>query len=423
MDGDAGPIDATVGETSGPRRGDRTAPLRILTYTTLFPNAAQPVHGVFVENRLRHLCASGAVTAQVVAPVPWFPSSHPRFGGYATFAKVPREERRHDLQVRHPRYLVIPKIGMNLTPWTLYRSSLAAVRDVRASGFDFQLIDAHYFFPDGVAAVLLGRASGRPVTITARGTDINLIPQFPMARRMIRWAAAAADGLITVCQALKDELVSLGVPAEKVRVLRNGVDLDMFRPVDPAAVRDRLGLSPPVLLCVGGLIERKRHDLVIRALPRLPGATLMIAGEGPQSGALERLAVAEGVADRVRFLGAVPHQELRSYYSAADVLVLASSREGWANVLLEAMACGTPVVATRVWGAPEVVAAPEAGALVNDATPAAIAAAVQGLLNAPPRREATRAYAEGFGWGPTTAGQLDLFDSLIAGGPATDKMD
>ncbi|TVR80164.1 MAG: glycosyltransferase family 4 protein [Rhodospirillales bacterium] len=400
-----------VGGKGGGRGG---APLRILTYSTLFPNAAQPLHGVFVENRLRHLCAGGAVTAQVVAPVPWFPSGHPRFGTYAAFAKTPREEWRCGLHVRHPRYLVVPKVGMALTPLTLYRASVAALAEVRRDGFDFQVIDAHYFYPDGVAAAMLGRAFRRPVTITARGTDLNLIPRFPLARRMIRWAAGAADGLITVCQALKDELVSLGVPAQKVRVLRNGVDLDMFRPVDAATARNRLGLSPPVLLCVGGLIERKRHDLVIRALPRLPGTTLLIAGQGPEAEALERLAGVEGVADRVRFLGAIPHQELRNYYSAADVMVLASSREGWANVLLESMACGTPVVATHVWGAPEVVTAPEAGTLVAEASPNALADAIRSVLKSPPPRHATRAYAERFGWEPTTAGQLELFSDIIA---------
>lgn len=388
--------------------------MRILTFTTLYPNAAQPIHGVFVENRLQKLRDSGEVEMRVVAPVPWFPSASAIFGSYGTYAKVPREEDRKGVHLYHPRYLVIPKVGMNLTPYALYASSKPVVRRLIEKGYDFGLIDAHYFYPDGVAAMMLARAFGKPVTITARGTDINLIPRFPRARRLVRWAADGADGLITVCQALKDELVSLGVAPDKIRVLRNGVDLELFHPsASREDVKSSRGLASPILLSVGSLIERKRHDLVIRALTAIPQATLLIVGDGPEDKNLKTLAESEGVADRTRFLGAVPHQELASIYSAADVLVLASSREGWANVLLEAMACGTPVVATNVWGAPEVVTAPEAGVLVDEDTPAGIAEAVTRLLSAPPRREDTRAYAERFGWETTTAGQLDLFTSVL----------
>jgi glycosyltransferase involved in cell wall biosynthesis len=285
---------------------------------------------------------------------------------------------------------------------------------VLESGFAFDLIDAHYFYPDGVAAVLLGRHFGRPVTITARGTDINLIPHYALPRRLIQWAAQRAQGLAAVCQALKDEMVGLGVPAERIRVLRNGVDLALFAPGDRAAARRRLNVAGPVIASVGHLIARKGHDLVISAMAGLPDATLLIAGDGPERAALQALAERAGIAGRVRFLGRVGHEELPEVYRAADVLVLASSREGWANVLLEAMACGTPVVASNVWGTPEVVAAPEAGRLLPERSAAAIAACVRAVLSDPPSRAATRAYAERFGWEPTTQGQITLFGELLA---------
>jgi glycosyltransferase involved in cell wall biosynthesis len=402
------------------KAGDKAAapvagrPLRILTFTTLYPNAAQPAHGVFVENRLRHLVDGGGIEARVLAPVPWFPFAGAAFGAYGRFARVPRVERRHGLDVHHPRYPVVPKIGMSVTPATLYLTARRAAARLMADGFDVDLIDAHYVYPDGVAAVLLGRHLGRPVTVTARGTDINLIPRYALPRRMIRWAAGHADGLITVCQALKDELVALGVAADRVRVLRNGVDLDRFRPEDPARCRTELGLAAPVLLSVGGLIPRKGHDLVIRALAQVPAATLVIAGEGPERTALAGLAADLGLASRVRFVGRIDHDGLRRHYSAADALILASSREGWANVLLEAMACGTPVVASNVWGTPEVVAAPEAGVLVGERSADAIAAAVLALLAAPPGRARTRAYAERFSWDDTSRGQRQLFTEILA---------
>lgn len=388
-------------------------PLRLLTFSSLFPNAAQPVHGVFVENRLRHLIAGGAATAQVVAPVPWFPSANPRFGSWAAFAKAPRYEERRDLAIYHPRYPVIPKVGMTVAPLLMYLAVKPLVERLARENGGFDLIDAHYFYPDGVAAALLGRALDIPVVITARGTDLSLIPHYALPRRQILWAADRAAGLITVCAALKTPLVEMGVPSSKVRVLRNGVDLAQFHPADRDAARARLGLTGPTLLSVGWLIDRKGHDLIIRALPALPGVTLLIAGTGPLRQALEDLAQSLGVQDRVRFLGQVPHRELTGVYTAADALVLASSREGWANVLLESMACGTPVVASNVWGTSEAVTAPAAGVLMEDRTPEALAAAVKCLFAAPPDRADTRRYAEQFSWDATTQGQLDLFHEIL----------
>ncbi len=232
--------------------------LRILTFSTLYPNAAQPSHGVFVENRIRHLAASGAAQIEVVAPVPVFPLARRFMAEYAEAEKAPPRETRHGLTVRHPRYPLVPKASMLAAPLSLYLASRRSIEAVRRGGFDFDLIDAHYFYPDGIAAVMLGRLFGRPVTITARGTDINLIPDYRLPRRMIQWAARESAGMITVCAALKDGLVELGAQADKVRVLRNGVDLKTFRPVDRAAARATLGLTAPTLLSVGHLIPAQR---------------------------------------------------------------------------------------------------------------------------------------------------------------------
>jgi glycosyltransferase involved in cell wall biosynthesis len=389
-------------------------PVRLLTFTTLYPNAEQPHHGVFVENRLRHLLASGRAESRVVAPVPWFPLTSPRFGSYAIHARVPRTEDRHGISVDHPRYGLPPKIGMVPAPLLLYWGARRAVERLRRGGYDFDVIDAHYFYPDGVAAALLAREFRKPLVITARGTDINLVPRYAAPRRMIQWAAGQASAMITVCAALKTALSELGVPAERITVLRNGVDLQTFHPIDRVQARAGLGEAPAGLLLasVGHLIERKGHHHVIGALPDLPAARLVIAGTGPEKAALEGLATRLGVADRVRFLGHVPHEELAQLYSAADALLLASSREGWANVLLEAMACGTPVVASNIWGTPEVVAVPEAGRLMPELSATGVARAVADLLDAPPDRRATRLYAERFSWDETTAGQLSIFDRL-----------
>lgn len=385
----------------------------ILSITTLYPNAEQPTFGVFVENRLRRVAALEGVRLRVVAPVPWFPSRSERFGMYARYARVPRVEERAGIQITHPRYLAIPKVGMTAAPALLYAALLRHVSRSILPHFDLDLIDAHYFYPDGVAAALLARRLGKPLVITARGTDLNLLPQWRRVGSMIRWAAARADACITVSAALRDALTGLGVDRGKVHVLRNGVDLEVFQPVDQAAARRAWGVDGPAIASVGHLIERKGHDLVIGALPALPGVRLLIAGEGPERGRLEQLAARLHVADRVRFAGAVPHEQLAGLYSAADALVLASSREGWPNVVLEAMACGTPVVATRIWGTPEIVTHPDAGLLIDERTPQAVAAEVRRVLEQPPARAATRRFAERFSWDDTTAGQIELFRSIV----------
>lgn len=387
--------------------------MRILTFTTLYPNALQPQHGIFVETRLRKLVESGAVDARVVAACPWFPSAAARFGRYAVYAGIPKAETRYELRVDHPRYPVLPKIGNTLAPLTLFLAVLPFLRRQIRNGRDFDLLDAHYFYPDGVAAVLLGRALSRPVVVTARGSDLNIIATHAIERRWIRWAAQQADGLIAVSSGLKQRLLELGMAAERVRVLRNGADLALFRPHDREAARQALGMTRPTLLAVGNLVALKRHGLMIEALTLLPEAELVIVGEGPERATLEHLARKRRVADRVRLLGRVAHGQLPEIYSAADLLVLVSTSEGWPNVLLESMACGTPVVVSAIDGIGDIVAAAEAGRVLADVTPNGIAAAVRDMLAAPPARAATRRYAEQFDWQSTTNGQITLFREVL----------
>jgi glycosyltransferase involved in cell wall biosynthesis len=387
--------------------------LRLLTFSTLYPNSEQPNHGIFVENRLRHLLASREASSEVVAPVPYFPSGAPVFGAWGRLARVPRHEIRHRISVHHPRYPMIPQIGMSLAPGLLYAAAVRFVRRLMTSGVPIDAIDAHYLYPDGVAAVWLGRRLGLPVVVTARGTDVTLIPHYRIPRELIRQAIPGAAALVAVSAALKTALLELGAPADKVTVLRNGVETTVFTPpADRAAARAALGLTRPTLISVGHLIERKGHHLAIEALRDLPEWDLIVVGEGPERSRLAGLIRTLGLEDRARLLGARPHTELPSFYGAADALVLASSREGWANVLLESMACGTPVVATNIWGNPEVVQGPAAGVIVERSA-AAIAAGVRQLVATAPDRVATRAYAERFSWDETTAGQLALFLRII----------
>ena len=387
--------------------------IKLLTFSTLYPSSVRPNHGIFVETRLRHLLASGEVQSIVVAPVPWFPFKGERFGDYGKYARTPHEETRNGIHVLHPRFPLVPKLGMTSAPALLAAAALPTLRRLIREGYDFDVIDAHYFYPDGVAAAIIAKQLNKPFVITARGTDINLIPQYAMPRRMIRWAAKRATKSITVCEALRTSMIELNIAGDHIVTLRNGVDLDRFQPVDRTARRHELGLNAFTLLSVGNLIPLKGHHLAIQSLAQLPGVRLLIAGSGPQRGAYEKLAQDLGVAERVTFLGGVPQVEMKHYYGAADALVLASEREGWPNVLLESMACGTPVIATRVSGIPEIVAAPEAGVMMPERTADGVAAGVKQLRANYPAHEATRAYAEGFSWDATTEGQLTLFADIV----------
>ena len=387
--------------------------MKILTFTTLYPDAARPRHGIFVENRIRELSKTAGLSVRVVAPRPWFPLPSPLFGHYSKFALVPPLEVRHGIAVHHPRYLAFPKIGLTAAPILMYYGVRGAIQRIIAGSGEFDLIDAHYFYPDGVAAVMLGRYFRKPVTITARGSDLNIITQYRLPRRMIRWAAQGAAGLVTVSAALAEGLGKLGIERERVSVLRNGVDLTLFRPGDRANHRAELGLKGLVLLSVGNLVPIKGHELTIEALTYLPEARLLIVGDGPERDSLQKLAKSLSVADRISFLGSMPQDALPSIYAAADVLVLASRHEGWPNVLLEAMACGTPVVVSNIPGMSEIVKSPAVGRLVAERTPRGFAHSVRQIVHDAPSPITIRRYAEDFGWAATTEGQLTLFRSIL----------
>ena len=389
--------------------------IRLLTFTSLYPNAGQPRHGVFVEERLRHLTATGKVSATVVAPVPWFPFRHPRFGAYSAYARVPAHEERYGIQISHPRYPVIPKLGMNIAPLLMYRAVLPLLRKMQSNGAGFELIDAQYFYPDGVAAARLGAALRKPVVITARGSDVMLIANHRRPRRQIVRAAENAAAVIAVSQALKDALAALGVDPQKVTVLRNGVDLERFAPRDRAALREKLGLTGSVWLTVGHLVELKGVHIAIAALARVPDVTLLIAGRGPEDCKLRNQVTQLGLQARVRFLGAIAHAQLCEYYNAADALIHASSREGMPNVVLEAMACGTPVVAAPFASASEVLDAPAAGEIAAERSATGIAAAWLRLQDRAPSRAATRTQAERFGWHLVVEAQRALYARVLSG--------
>jgi glycosyltransferase involved in cell wall biosynthesis len=283
----------------------------------------------------------------------------------------------------------------------------------------FDCIDAHFVFPDGFAALLLGKVLKVPVVVSARGTDINLYPSLRLIRPMIRWTLRNSAGLIAVSASLRQVMLELGAAHDRVSVIGNGIDLNRFHPIDPTEAKRHLGLpeTGPIIVSVGGLVPRKGFQFLIPAVSkiaaRFPNVRLYILGEGDYRPKLEDL-IRECQAEAQVFLvGAVPNEYLRLWFSVANVSCLVSSREGWANVLQESMACGTPVVATHVWGAPEIVVSPELGLLVKQDTQA-IAAALEAALSREWNRSAIALHAAQRTWEVVASEVEEFLSSSIS---------
>lgn len=370
--------------------------LRVLVLSTLFPDASRPNFGIFVERQTRALSARDGVEVQVVAPrgLPPFPlDRHPR---YAALADQPLHEDWRGLPVHRPRFRNLPGTGGRLHAAMLARALRPMLTRLRRD-FPFDVISAEFFFPDGPAAVALGKAFGVPVSIKARGSDIHQWTRRPAIARQIVSAGRAADGLLSVSLALRDDMIALGMPAERTECIVTGVDLTRFAPRDRQDAKQALGIAGPLVASVGALIPLKGHDLLIDAVATLPGVQLAIAGQGPEAPRLAAKIAAMGLGDRVRLLGAIPPDRIAELLAAADVMALASASEGLANAWLEALASGTPIVIPDIGGARQVVTVPAAGHIVAR-TPDAFAAAIAALLADPPAPADVRRVAEPFTW-------------------------
>lgn len=371
-----------------------TTPLRVLSIATLFPDAARPNFGLFVERSLRALAAQPGIELTIVAPVglPPFPLSlHPR---YRPLRTLPRTENWNGLTVHRPRFALVPHVGARFNPAMVARAVLPAVR-----GLTFDVIDAQFFYPDGPAAMRVAAALGLPFSVKARGADISHFGHDPSTAPQVVEAADKAAGLLAVSGAMRRDMAAIGIDPAKVTVHYTGIDSARFHPGDRAAARAALGLDDaPMILTVGALIPRKGQELVIEALVALPGVHYCLAGAGEADGRYRAQAQRLGVADRVHFMGPVANADLPMLYRAADAVVMPSASEGLANAWVEALACGTPIVISDAGGAGELVTSPVAGHVVAR-TPQAIAAAVQAILANPPAPSAVAATLAGrFDW-------------------------
>lgn len=390
--------------------------LRVLSLSTLYPNIAQPRFGTFVARSLEALQRNTGWEVTVINPIGVPPVA---LGHYRSRVAAAVDGVEHGVPIHRPTFRLLPGVGGRFNPAGIAREAIPLARRLhRETPFD--LVDAQFFYPDGPAAMRVAKALGLPLSIKARGADIHYWGGKPYARTALLEAGKAAAGMLAVCEALADDMQALGLPREKIAVHYTGLDRDRFRPLDHTRLRPRiaeqldlpLAFAEPLLVSVGALIPRKGQELVIRALPGLPGARLLLVGEGQDEAMLRALAAELGVAQRVHFLGLLDHDMLPLVLSAADAMVLPSASEGLANAWVEALACGTPLVITDVGGARELVTDPLAGVLVARNT-GAVRDGVTRVLAEPRDRQAVAARVERFGWTENARALAAYYDRLL----------
>lgn len=408
--GNAGPAPVNPGPIPAKTR-------RVLSISTLWPNAANPRFGTFVARSLEALHHDSHWDVTVINPIGLPPL---RLGRYRDLAKAARNGRENGISVHRPVFRLLPKLSGRRNPAAIAEAILPLARKLHAET-PFDLIDAQFFYPDGPAAQRVAQALGLPLSIKARGADIHHWAGKSYARKAMGEAADRAAGLLAVCEALANDMTALGIDRHKIRVHYTGLDRDRFRPLDHPALRLRLAeeLAVPIrhdellLATVGALIPRKGQDIVIRAIAGLPSARLLLIGKGDDEARLRRLANELGLAGRVNFLGAIDHDLLPPVLSATDVMVLPSASEGLANAWIEALACGTPVVICDAGGAREVVRGPAAGAIVAR-EPGAVRRGIELVAGERRDPDEVAATVARFSWQNNAEALARYYDGLVA---------
>lgn len=344
--------------------------LKVATITHLFPNPAQPILGIFVLHRVKAMARY--LEVDVIAPVGWLPG-----GAKGRPRKVPKVRVDGQIVIHHPRYLS-PTIMKPTEPFFFFTSMFPTFLTMHKLK-RFNVLDTHFAFPDAPAVYALSRFLRLPFIVTVRGEDVYGHPKFPLRRLQIQRALKFAARIVCLSEVTRQSCISLGVPSDKIVLIPNGVDDQVFKPVERHFARRILGIEDfnPILLSAGWLIPRKGYHYVIQALPRLqekfPKISYVIVGGDTVTGEykryLLRLAQELRVDNCLLFIDAQPQEQLALWMSAADVFCFPSEKEGWGNVVLEALSCGTPVVAHDVGGVQKMIIEGVNGFVISEKSP------------------------------------------------------
>lgn len=386
----------------------------ILVITNLFPNNINPYLGIFVKERVKYLAKYFNI--QVVAPVPWFPKVN-GFEQWSDFSRIYNYEKIDNINVFHPRYPLIPKVGRIFYGLLYY---FALLKYLIKNPFKFDILESHWVYPDGFASVLLARKFQVPVIVTARGSDINHFANKPFLKPLIRYTLRNATTVAAVSQDLKKKMVQLGCSEQNINVIPNGVDTSVFYPIPKSIARTTLKLKPDqkILLAVGNLIPLKRFHLLIDCMYHIvkkkenKDIKLIIIGEGNQRKNLKEQVMKLSLQPHIKFVGRVHHHEMYLWYNAADLLTVVSESEGCPNIVLEAMACGTPVLAYSTGGIPEIINN-KVGLLVNNVTPNYLARMVEKALEKNWQKKSILSHAKLYTWDTISKKIIEQYKPLL----------
>ena len=389
----------------------------VLSLATLYPNPTNPRFGTFVARSLEALAKRGEWRVTVVNPLGIPPVA---FGRYRALADLPAVAQEGGIDIYRPHFRLIPRFGARRNAAAISKATLPLIERIHAE-HPIDVLDAQFFFPEGPAAAQIADALNLPLSIKARGSDIAYWGEQRGTHEQILAAAKRADGILSVSQALANDMVAMGMLRDKMTIHYTGLDRDRFRPMDHVGLRSQLSQTlgfdipdgVPLLASIGALIARKGQDIAINSLSALPDARLILIGKGEAEQQLRGLAYDLGVQDRVHFAGSIDHDLMPVILSATDVMVLPTVSEGLANAWVEALACGARVVTSDVGGARELITSDAAGRLVPRSAEA-VADAVKALMAKPVSRQEVAATVERFDWEINGAELAAHFEKLAA---------
>jgi len=398
--------------------------MKVLLVSDVYARPDRAISATFFHRQALEVTRLG-VEVRVLCPLPAFP-------GPSGIGRIgPSAAVRYDLdgiavtRVAYPKPLPFgpaARLGGYLLERTL-RRQIAVIRQ----GFDFDLIHGIRLFPIVSSLLPIAAEVGRPLLGLAIGSDVHTHPYRSRGiRRLTRRAIEKSDRVAAVSRALARKMLELGEPRRAIRTIYNGVDTEQFAPAveQKSTLRAELGLparGPGI--CTVCRVEREKGLRELgEAFERLtvahPEAWLVVVGDGSYRSEFERWVESRGLASRVFLPGACPHGEIPRWLNATDVFVLASHNEGLPNVVLEAMACGLPVVASDVGGTGEAVIEGRTGFLVPAAEVEPLTRCLERVVADGAVRErlgsASRARAvETFGWRGSAESLIELYHETV----------
>ena len=390
--------------------------MKVLSVSHMFPNQLWPNNGVFVKERLKAL--SKVVDINLVAPLPSFPfiSSTRKYKGIEI---IPEEECFDSLHVFHPKYRLIPKYLKFLDGY-LYYFTTNSFFSFLIQNENFDLLDFHWVYPDAFAGLKWARKFKKKIIITIRGNESICYFEKSLRKKMLINTLQSVDHIIAVSNDMKQKVAGeYGVEHSKITVIPNGIEPQDFYMIDKKIARKSCGLedNKKYILSLSRLSHEKGLEYLFKAFYSLDAKNteLVVVGDGPLKAKLLRMASDLKIANRVKIIGAVPHNEAYLWYNAADVYCLPSLWEGCPNVIIESLACGTPVVSTEVGGIPDLVPCNDYGFLVPPGDPASLANALNNVLKKNWDRDSIARYASKNTWSHVADSVIEVFKSVLEG--------